>query len=106
MAIDQKDRAPKAPDLPLRIVRFSGRARAEGIEEQKIDGVRVPIYGVAKTVADSFKYRGKIGIDVAIEALRHCWRQQRCSVDELSRYAAVCRMTNVMRSYLQAITAS
>jgi predicted transcriptional regulator of viral defense system len=106
MAIDQKARAPNEPELPLRIVRFSGLARTEGIEEHKIDGVRVPIYGVAKTVADCFKYRRKIGIDVAIEALRDCWHRRRCSVDELSRYAAVCRVTNVMRPYLEAITAS
>jgi predicted transcriptional regulator of viral defense system len=106
MAIDQKARAPNEPELPLRIVRFSGFARTEGIEEHKIDGVRVPIYGVAKTVADCFKYRHKIGIDIAIEVLRDCWRQRRCSIDELSRYAAVCRVTNVMRPYLEAITAS
>jgi predicted transcriptional regulator of viral defense system len=106
MAIDQKARAPNEPELPLRIVRFSGLARTDGIEEHKIDGVRIPIYGVAKTVADCFKYRRKIGIDVAIEALRDCWRQRSCSIDELSRYAAVCRVTNVMRPYLEAITAS
>lgn len=106
MAIDQKARTPNAPELPLRIVRFSGLARTEGIEAHEIDGVRVPIYDVAKTVADCFKYRRKIGIDVAIEALRDCWRLRSCSIDELSRYAAVCRVTNVMRPYLEAITAS
>jgi predicted transcriptional regulator of viral defense system len=106
LAIDRKARVPREDELPLRIVRFSGPARTEGIERHLVDGVRVPIYGVAKTVADCFKYRRKIGIDVAIEALRDCWRQRRCSVDELSRYAAVCRVTNVMRPYLEAITAS
>lgn len=106
LAIDQKARAPNEPQLPLQIVRFSGAARAEGIEKHLIDGVRVPMYGVAKTVADCFKYRRKIGVDVAIEALRDCWRERRCSVDELWRYAAVCRVTNVMRPYLEAITAS
>lgn len=71
-----------------------------------VDGVRVRIYGPAKTVADCFKYRNKIGVDVAIEALRECWRSRRCTADELWRYAAVCRVANVMRPYLEAVAAS
>ena len=105
LAIDRKARAPAAPDLPLRIVRFSGKARAKGIEEHEIDGVTVRIYNPAKTVADCFKYRRKIGTDVALEALRDCWRSGRATMDELWRYAAVCRVTNVMRPYLEAVAA-
>jgi len=105
LAIDRKARVPAARDLPLRIVRFSGKARLKGIEEHDIDGVKVPIYNPAKTVADCFKYRRKIGMDVALEALRDCWRSKRCTIEDLWRYAAICRVTNVMRPYLEAVVA-
>lgn len=105
LAIDRKARAPAVGDLPLRIVRFSGKARVKGIEEHDIDGVTVRIYNPAKTVADCFKYRRKIGMDVALEALRDYWRSRRGTMDELWRYAAVCRVTNVMRPYLEAVAA-
>jgi predicted transcriptional regulator of viral defense system len=105
LAIDHKARAPAVRDLPLRIVRFSGKARVKGVEEHEIDGVTVRIYNPAKTVADCFKYRRKIGTDVALEALRDCWRSKRCTMDELCRYAAVCRVRNVMRPYLEAVAA-
>jgi len=105
LAIDRKARAPAQRELPLRIVRFSGKARLKGIEEHEIDGVKIRIYNPAKTVADCFKYRRKIGTDVALEALRDCWRTKRCTMDELWRYAAVCRVTNVMRPYLEAVAA-
>ena len=65
-------------------------------------GVDVPIYGPAKSVADCFKFRNKIGVDVAIEALRECLDEGRCSVDELDRYARICRVSRVMRPYLEA----
>ena len=105
LAIDRKARAPAELEVPLRIVRFSGKARLKGIEEHDIDGVKVHIYNPAKTVADCFKYRRKIGTDVALEALRDCWRSKRSTMDELWRYAAVCRVTNVMRPYLEAVAA-
>ena len=106
LAIDRKARAPSEAELPLRIVRFSGDARTAGVKTHVVDGVRVRVYEPAKTVADCFKYRNKIGVDVAIEALRECWRSRRCTADELWRYAAVCRVANVMRPYLEAIVAS
>ncbi|MEA3367135.1 MAG: hypothetical protein U9R68_03355 [Planctomycetota bacterium] len=62
------------------------------------------VYAPAKTVADCFKYRNKIGLDVALEALRDCWRQRRATMDDLWRYAKACRMTNVMRPYLESLT--
>ena len=105
LAIDRKARVPAARELPLRIVRFSGKARLKGIEEHDIDGVKIRIYNPAKTVADCFKYRRKIGTDVALEALRDCWRSKRCTIDDLWRYAAICRVTNVMRPYLEAVAA-
>src|SRR6185437_5664080 len=103
LAVDRKARAPAVPDLPLRVVRFSGAARTAGIERHVVDGVAVQVYGVAKTVADCFKYRQKIGIEVAVEALQDCWAARRCSVDALWHYAAVCRVTNVMRPYMESM---
>jgi predicted transcriptional regulator of viral defense system len=103
LAIDHKARAPRVPELPLRIVYFSGSARRSGIQAHTIDGVRVRIYSPAKTVADCFKFRHKIGLDVALEALRECWRSRQCTMDALWKYARVCRVTNVMRPYLESL---
>jgi predicted transcriptional regulator of viral defense system len=94
---------PRIAYPPLRIVRFSGAAFQEGVERHRIEGAAVAVYGVAKTVADCFKYRNKIGLDVALEALRDCWRRKRCTMDDLWKMAAVCRMTNVMRPYLESL---
>ena len=103
LAIGPKDRAPKLDGTSLRIVRFSGEAREAGIETHCIEGVPVRIYGPAKTVADCFKFRNKIGVDLAVEALRNCFEERRCSVDELNEYARVCRVSRVIRPYLEAI---
>ena len=89
--------------MSLRIVRFSGMALTQGIEEHLIEGVPAKIYGVAKTVADCFKYRNKIGRDVAVEALRDCLHQKRVSVDEIWHHARICRVANVMSPYLEAL---
>lgn len=104
LAIGEKAWRPRLTAPPLRIVRFSGRALREGVEEHKIEGATVRVYNPAKTVADCFKYRNKIGLDVALEALRECWRARRCTIDELWRYAKVCRVQNVMRPYLESMT--
>ncbi|HZW26612.1 MAG TPA: AbiEi antitoxin N-terminal domain-containing protein [Gallionella sp.] len=103
LAIENKAIAPKLDYPPLRIVRFSGAAFAEGVEVHVVDGVKVRVTGVAKTVADCFKYRNKIGLDVALEALREAWREKRMSGDDIWHYAKVCRMTNVMRPYLESL---
>ena len=103
LAIENKAMAPKLNYPPLRIVRFSGAALTDGIEEHVVDGVTVRITCVAKTVADCFKYRNKIGLDVALEALREAWREKRMTSDELWRYAQVCRVANVMRPYLDSL---
>ena len=105
VAINGKTRFPRAPSIPLRIVRFSGLAFAAGVEEHTIEGVPVRIYSLAKTVADCFKYRNKIGLDVALEALREALREKRVTVDALWAYAKICRVTNVMRPYLEAMAA-
>jgi len=89
--------------LPLRIVRLSGPSFSEGVEEHSVGGVPVRVYSPEKTVADCFKFRNKIGLDVALEALRDCWRTRRGTRDDLWRYAQVCRVANVMRPYLEAL---
>jgi predicted transcriptional regulator of viral defense system len=104
LAIENKAIAPKLEYPPLRIVRFSGDALTEGVEEHIVDGVTIRITGVAKTVADCFKYRNKIGLDVALEALRDAWHEKRMTSDEIWRYAKVCRVANVMRPYLDSLT--
>lgn len=104
LAIGEKARLPKIDYPPLRIVRFSGQALSFGIEEHEVDGVQVRVYSPAKTVADCFKYRNKIGLDVAIEALRDCVGQRKATLDELWAAAKVCRMANVMRPYLEMVT--
>jgi predicted transcriptional regulator of viral defense system len=101
MAISTKAHRPRLDYPPLRVVRFSGAALTSGVEERRIEGVPVRVYCVAKTIADCFKYRNKIGLDVALEALRDCWRERRCTMDELWRYAEICRVTNVMRPYME-----
>jgi len=104
LAIDRKSRLPKVEGVPLRLVRFSCDSLTEGIELHRIEGVDVRVYCPAKTVADCFKYRNKIGLDVALEALRECRRERRCTMDELWSYAKVCRVANVMRPYLEALS--
>jgi predicted transcriptional regulator of viral defense system len=103
LAIGEKAWRPRVDYPPLRIVRFSSVALESGVEEHQIEGVTVPVFSPAKTVADCFKYRNKIGLDVAIEALRECWRSRRCTMDDLWKYAKVCRVQNIMRPYLQSI---
>lgn len=103
LAIENKAIAPKLDYPQIRIVRFSGAALTEGVEEHVVDGVTVRVTGVAKTVADCFKYRNKIGLDVALEALRDAWREKRMTSDDIWRYAKVCRVANVMRPYLESL---
>ena len=104
IAIDRTARRPKEPELPIRIVRFSGAALTQGVEKHQMEGVTIQVYNLAKTVADCFKYRNKIGLDVALEALRECRRERRCTSEDLWHYAKICRVANVMRPYLEAIS--
>ena len=103
LAIGGKDWQPRVEYPPLRVLRFAKAALVEGVEEHTIQGVKVRVTSPARTVADCFKYRHKIGLDVALEALRDCWRQRRATMDELWRAAAVCRVANVMRPYLESL---
>ncbi|HBA41178.1 MAG TPA: transcriptional regulator [Deltaproteobacteria bacterium] len=104
LAIGWKTRAPKKDTQPLRIVRMSGKALTEGVEQHQIEGVSVKIYNPAKTVADCFKYRNKVGLDAALEALRDYRRKHRGGMDELWRFAKICRVARVMRPYLEALS--
>jgi predicted transcriptional regulator of viral defense system len=103
MAIPRKARRPRVDHPPLRIVRFSGAALEYGVLAKKVEGVPVRVYNPAKTVADCFKYRNKIGLDVALEALRDCYRQRKATMDELWEAAKVCRVARVMQPYLESI---
>jgi predicted transcriptional regulator of viral defense system len=102
MAIERKSARPQIDYPPLRIVRFSGIALTEGIEKHLIDGVEVKIFNKAKTIADCFKYRNKIGLDVALEALKDCRQRKLCTNDQLWKYAKICRVANVMKPYFEA----
>ena len=102
LAIDRRAARPRVAYPPLRIVRFSGKSLTEGIETHEVDGVPVRIYSPAKTVVDCFRYRIKIGLDVALEALREALRGRKCTIDELWRHAKAGRVANVMRPYLEA----
>ena len=105
VAIDRRARRPTLSYPPLRIVRYTGAALTEGVENHHVEGSKVRVYNVAKTIADCFKYRNKIGLDVALEALREAWRARRFTMDELDHYAMICRVERVMRPYLEALTA-
>lgn len=104
LAIPNKARSPKMDYPALRIMRFSGAALTHGVEDHVVDGVSVRVTSVARTVADCFKFRNKIGLDVALEALQEAWRAKRVSMDELWRYATLCRVANVMRPYMESLS--
>jgi len=104
IAIDRRHATPRIDYPPMRVFRFSGSALTEGVETHKIEGVPVRIYSPAKTVVDCFKYRNKIGLDVALEALREGWRKRRFTIDEIWKFGRICRVANIMRPYLEVIT--
>lgn len=100
--MDRKSRLPAISAPALRIVRFSGKALTAGVEN--VDGpFPLRVYCPAKCVADCFKYRRKIGIEVAIEALREGWRERRFTIEELDNYARICRVERILSPYLEAI---
>lgn len=94
--------ASRSAEPPLRLVHMSGPAASAGIETHVIEGVSVRVFSAAKTVADCFRFRNKIGLDVALEALRDYKRRHRGGMDALWRFAAVCRVARVMQPYLEA----
>ena len=103
IALRRGTEPPRLKHPPVRIFWFTGEAFTEGIETPKVDGVQLRIYSPEKTVVDCFKYRNKIGLDTAVEALKLYRERKRIKVNELIRYARVCRVEKVMRPYLEAI---
>ncbi|HXI13811.1 MAG TPA: type IV toxin-antitoxin system AbiEi family antitoxin domain-containing protein [Thermoanaerobaculia bacterium] len=103
MALETKAWRPKRDGLKLRLVYFSKASFEAGIEDHKVEGVRIRVYSAAKTVADCFKFRNKIGIDVAVEALRDYMRLHRGGANALARFARICRVSRVMQPYLDSI---
>jgi predicted transcriptional regulator of viral defense system len=102
IALDVHAWRPRRTPFPVRTVYFSGAALTAGVELRKIDGVPVRIYSAAKTVADCFKYRNKIGTEVAVEALKDYLKKHRRGADELWSFAKICRVAKVMGPYLEA----
>lgn len=105
ITIDGKARQPRLNYPPLHTVRASGAALMSGIEHYCIEGRDVAIYSIEKTIADCFKYRNKIGLDVALEALKEAVANRKLNMDYLWRYSEICRVSNVIRPYLEAIQA-
>jgi predicted transcriptional regulator of viral defense system len=103
VALERGTEAPRLNHPPLRVFWFSGEAFTVGIEKHKTDGVLVCIYSPEKTIADCFKYRNKIGLDTAIEALKLYREKKRFKVADLVKFARVCRVEKVMRPYLEAL---
>ncbi|GAB4066904.1 type IV toxin-antitoxin system AbiEi family antitoxin domain-containing protein [Ancylobacter sonchi] len=106
IAIGQKDWAPKADGAPVRLVRFTDRLLTEGVESHTIEGVPVKVFGVAKTIADCFRYRNKIGLSVAIEGLQEALRQRKTTPGEIARQAERGAVATIIRPYLEALTAN
>lgn len=103
IAMPQGSHVPKLDYPPVKMVQFSGEAYAQGIEVVRADQVELRVYGVAKTIADCFKHRNKVGLDVAIEALREAMAANKTNANDLWRFAKICRVANVMRPYLEAL---
>ena len=103
LAIGLKARAPALDTPPLRIVRMSEPVLRADVEVHVKHGMELRVFSAARTVADCFKFRGRVGLDVAVAALRAGWEQKRFTIDELWQFARVCRVTNVMRPYLEAL---
>ncbi|OGD15793.1 MAG: transcriptional regulator [Candidatus Aminicenantes bacterium RBG_16_63_14] len=103
LALEKGSAQPRLSYPPISVVRISGLSFSEGIDEHTIEGVMVRIYNPAKTVADCFKFRNRIGLEAAIEAVRECLHERKATSDEIYRYAQICRVWNVMKPYLEAI---
>src|ERR1700691_508874 len=103
MAVDVKAWAPRVKSPPVRFVRMSGRALRFGVKVYPVRGATLKVYTPAKTVADCFKFRNKIGTDIALEALRECRRLKKASMDELWAAGKACRVANIMRPYVESL---
>ncbi len=104
LALPRNTPVPRLDQPQLRVVRMASESLAHGVVRIKVDGVQVPVFSAARTIVDCFRFRNKIGIDLAIEALRDGWAKRKFSMDDLWRHAQAGRMVNVMRPYIEAIT--
>lgn len=103
LAIGESKEIPRISLVQLRIARFSAKSLKAGFESHDVNGAELRVFSAAKTVADCFKYRNKIGVDVATEALRDYLRQRKGPIDDLTKYAQICRVERVMEPYLEAL---
>ena len=103
LAIDRKAWRPEISYPPVRFVTMSAESLNSGVETHSIEGVPIKVFNPAKTVVDCFKYRGKVGLDVALEALREGWSARKFTIDELQYYAKICRVQKVMQPYLESL---
>ncbi len=103
IALERKTESPRLDYPPLAVHRFSGKAFHTGIEKHRIDGVEIKVYSPEKTLADCFKFRNKIGMDVVLEALKLYRSRKRLNMKDISYYARICQVENVMRPYLEAL---
>jgi predicted transcriptional regulator of viral defense system len=103
VAIPAQSRAKEIHNLPVRYYRFSQKTWAAGVEEHDVDGHKVRVYSLAKTLADCFKFRNQIGMDVARSALKNAFEQKKVSHREIMKYALICRVTNIMKPILEAL---
>jgi hypothetical protein len=104
LAIPNKAHPPKVDNLSLRIIRLSKKTLLEGIETHTVDGIPLRVYCIAKTITDCFKFRNKIGLDVALEALQEAWRENKLQMDELWRYASVSKVEMIIRPYIESLS--
>jgi len=104
LAIPRNSRTPHVDELSTRLVWYSSEMLRAGVVTVVVDGIAVKITSPARTIADCFKYRYKIGLDVCLEALREGWRKKAFTIDELWKYAKICRVTTVIRPYIESIT--
>jgi predicted transcriptional regulator of viral defense system len=103
IAMPKGSHEPRMNYPPIKMVQYSDEAYSEGIEIIESDNIKLRVYSLAKTIVDCFKHRNKIGLDVALEALKEAYTKNKVTVDELWHYAKICRVTNVIRPYVEAI---
>ncbi len=103
LALTRGAEEPRVDHPPIKTYRFTGEAFTEGVDAHELDGVSVRIYNPEKTLADCFKFRNRIGLDTAVEAVRFYRERKRVKADDLMRYASICRVTRIIRPYLEAI---
>lgn len=103
IALRKGARKPAITTPSLKVVRLTEPSLIAGVEKHRVEGVMIRVYSPAKTVADCFKFRNKIGLDIAIEALKDCLRQKKATVNDIYRYAKICRVSNIIRPYMEAL---